>query len=303
MRNIFQYAFDVFQSRFYELGWRSYVRYGDGPLIHAKIGRHDWHRQFVADPFLFRHDGTNWLFFETLDKKVYKEKLGCFKEVNGKWIPRGIVLEQPWHLSYPQVFEEDGHIYMIPEQSAGGKGDVSLYEATNFPYGWVKRATLIDKPFADSTLLRKDGHYYLACCSLPPNEVGELWHSDNLMGPWVRHPQYKNINQSKRLRRCGGGFIYKDEQLYRVAQDCNGAYGKRVYIVPVLKVSPTEYAEGDARVLLDQRTWPYKFKHTYNEIDVDGVKLSVFDVKLLEPLRGMDLIKSLKAAVFGRFCK
>ena len=260
-------------------GWRSYTRYDCSELQLVGFDKKDfWHDKFCADPFLFRHSGYNWLFYETVTKGVRKGVIGCFKEVDGKWIQQGKVLEQPWHMSYPQIFEEDGHIYMIPEESDLGRGSVNLYEATDFPRGWVKRATLINKPFTDSTCLKHKGYWYMACCPISENEKAELWQAPSLFGPWERHPMWDAINQSKRLRRCGGKFIERDGQLFRVAQDCNGFYGKRLFLVPIHKISPTIYREGNAKLLFDKTMPPYHYAHTYNEIMVDGRKLSVVDV-------------------------
>ena len=268
-----------------------------GRPIWVDPGKHDWHRAFVADPFLFHYNSVNWLFYETVDFN-WKGKIGCFKEVGGRWIQLGIVLEQPWHMSYPQVFEENGHVYMIPEQSASGK--VSLYEANDFPFKWEKCADLINRPFADATLLRKDGHYYLACYEVPPNEHAELWHAPTLLGPWERHPCWNQINQSARLRRCGGAFLERDGQLYRMAQDCNGGYGKRLFKVPVISVSPECYSEGQAELFLDRNTAPHEYKHTYNEIFTCGKRLSVFDIQHKDRLSAFKMILALSKRVLRK---
>jgi len=269
-----------------EVGWRSYARFDGGDLNWADPGESDWHLPFVADPFLFvRHDGL-WLFYETLNRD-HKGVLGCFKYADGQWVQQGKVLEMPWHLSYPQVFETDGHVYMIPEQSNQGRGTVDLYEAQDFPYKWEKHSTLIDRPFADATLLHYDGYWYLACYRVPPIEGAELWCAPSLFGPWHRHPQFDKINQSKRLRRCGGAFINEGGRLYRVAQDCNGFYGIRLWQVPVTDISPTSYHEGEARVMIDKQDEPKGMKHTFNEVVYDGNRLEVIDLhwNALRPMK------------------
>ena len=253
-------------------GWSSYVSC-DGGKPH-RVGN----LKFCADPFLFHWQGANWLFYESLDKKE-KGYIGCYKEENAKWIQQGKVLEEPWHLSYPQVFTEDGKVYMIPESCDFGKGAVYLYEADGYPTKWERVAKLIDCPFADSTILKHDGHWYLACYTIPPNETAELWHAPSLLGPWERHPMWNKINQSRRLRRCGGSFVEREGKLYRIAQDCNGVYGKRLFMVQVLEISPTMYQEGDARLLWDRSKYPYNYCHTYNEVILDGHRLSVVDVQ------------------------
>lgn len=262
--------------------WRAFVRRDGGAVEPIEMGRGEWNRFYCADPFLFRHQGVNWLFYETLDKRG-KGVLGCFKEVDGELVNQGVVLSEGVHLSYPQVFEENGRIWMIPESAdyinKYVNGSVSLYEATDFPRGWVRRATLIDKPFADSTLYRKGGHYYLSCHRTIPSRGAELWQSDALEGPWTCHPESENTNQSIRLRRCGGSFLHADGRLYRVSQDCNGDYGKRLFRVPIAVLTPFSYREGDAEPLLDPTVWPLREgrQHTYNRLEYDGHVLEVID--------------------------
>ena len=215
---------------------------------------------YVADPFLFVQDGITYLFYEML--KAKKGVLGCFRRENGSWKDLGLVLEEPWHLSYPQVIKENGRVFMIPESCDFGgrfaRGAVRLYEPKDFPFGWRETAQLINEPFSDSTLCRKDGHFYLSCDREHPHESAELWQAPSLTGPWTQHPQSAAHNQSKRLRRCGGAFQEVDGRLFRIAQDCNGAYGKRLFKVPVERLSPTEYREGAAQL------FQAGMRHTYN---------------------------------------
>ena len=220
-----------------------------------------------------------YVFYETVNNNG-KGMIGCFKYEGGEWRQLGIVLENPWHMSYPQVFEEDGRIYMIPEESDLGRGSVNLYEATDFPYKWEKRAKLVDRPFADSTILKHKGHWYMACYTIPPKESAELWHAPSLFGPWARHPMWDKINQSRRLRRCGGHFIEEDNQLYRVAQDCNGGYGKRLFKVKVDKITPSEYEEGDAVMInLPVSLSGRCCAHTFNTMGINGTSLACYDTK------------------------
>ena len=263
--------------------YRTFVRINGCEAKAVDIGKGSYNRNYVADPFLFRYNDTNWLFYETLNKDG-KGVLGCLKQLeSGEWKQVGIVLERPWHLSYPQVFEEDGHIYMIPEScdSTRGykEGSITLYEAHKFPYGWREVKKLIPEPLADSTLFKKDGHYYLSCLKMSPDCKAELWNAPALTGPWTKHPQSDNTNQSRRLRRNGGSFQTIDGQLYRIAQDCNGDYGKRLFKVPILDLSPTEYQEGGASLLLDSN-WPTGgIRHTYNKLETAQDKIEVIDLK------------------------
>lgn len=275
--NIFRHYTDILKFILMQEGWRCYVGQLNGSWQSVKLPRGHWQHTFCADPFLFRHGDESWLFVETktLDGKGI---IGCLKDVDGKWIWQGVALDETCHLSYPQVFEENEKIYMIPESCKRNPGDVCLYEAVEFPLKWKKVQTLIEQPFADCTIFKHAGHWYMACYNRPPEERAELWHSDKLVGRWVRHPMWNRITQTSQLVRCGGSFIERKGNLYRVAQDCDGFYGIRLWKVPVEEISPTSYREGVASVLIDEFDMPKGRKHTYNEIIIGGDRLCVVDV-------------------------
>ena len=107
-------------------GWRSYTKLEGASWQQIRLPRGNWQRTFCADPFLFRWQDENYVFFETMTP-AGKGIIGCSQEIRGKWIWQGVALEEPWHLSYPQVFEDGGKVYMIPESCKRGTGDVCLY--------------------------------------------------------------------------------------------------------------------------------------------------------------------------------
>ena len=95
-----------------------------------------------ADPFLFIRNNTLYLFYEVLrcgDK-------GCIMMVQTNdlksWSEPVLVLKEPWHLSFPFVFEYNGEVYMIPESQECN--EIRLYKAnmniTSFSY--VKNRTV-----------------------------------------------------------------------------------------------------------------------------------------------------------------
>lgn len=55
-------------------------------------------------------------------------------------------------MSYPQIFEHDGEIYIVPETGSGHTLD--MYRAVDFPDRWEKSANMAkDVELADTTLL------------------------------------------------------------------------------------------------------------------------------------------------------
>lgn len=81
---------------------------GDRPVITAgQID--DAVADFVADPFLLRRDGRWYLFFEIMERKLWRGCLAYASSEDGlAWRYGGVILREPFHLSYPYVVEEGG---------------------------------------------------------------------------------------------------------------------------------------------------------------------------------------------------
>jgi len=66
---------------------------------------------FVADPFMIKVAGRWYMFFEVMNIRSNKGEIGVAVSVNGlSWKYRQIVLDEPFHLSYPYVFDWYGII-------------------------------------------------------------------------------------------------------------------------------------------------------------------------------------------------
>ncbi len=78
---------------------------------------------------------TPGMFFEVLNRDCRKGEIGYAASKDGlSWTYQHIVLAEPFHLSYPYVFEWENNYYMIPE--ANSTESIRLYRATNFPRQW-----------------------------------------------------------------------------------------------------------------------------------------------------------------------
>ena len=80
--------------------------------------------------------------------------------------PEGIIskptkiIDKPYHMSYPSVFQVGDKFYMVPETSKSGR--IELYVCLDFPISWEYCRALMEKVEAvDSTLLNKDGKWWL----------------------------------------------------------------------------------------------------------------------------------------------
>lgn len=202
--------------------------------------------RFVADPFLWPAPEGGWfLFYEILDASTGRGVIGLSFSPDGEaWEYRGVVLEEPFHLSYPLVFEWGGNFYMLPE---GHKNQaVSLYRAANFPYDWRRVAGLIDSSLVDCTIFRHDDRWWMLG-SHTHNRTMRLYGSDRLESGWSEHPMSPVIEDDRERARLGGRVFQRNGRLYRVAQDCAPCYGYQVRVLEIVELSEFEYREIEIR--------------------------------------------------------
>ena len=75
-------------------------------------------RYWFADPFLFERDGITYLFFEAFDlvECKGKEAYSILCE-DGTWSSLKVIIDEKYHLSFPNIFEYGGKMYIMPEMS------------------------------------------------------------------------------------------------------------------------------------------------------------------------------------------
>ena len=216
---------------------------GDEPVLTAAEVT-DVSATSVADPFLLRRDGRWQMLFEVDDWLARKGSIGLATSDDGlRWQYERIVLAEPFHLSYPFVFEADGDVWMTPESTQAAA--VRLYRARRFPDEWEHVADLLTgEPFADPTPFRHDGRWWLFTeTSGDRNDTLRLFGADRLTGPWQEHPASPVVRGDAVHARPAGPVIAADGRLVRVAQNCLPAYGTDVRGVEITRLTPTDYAE------------------------------------------------------------
>jgi len=195
---------------------------------------------FVADPFMMYKDGKWYMFYEVLNQANGLGEIACSSSHNlESWEYEGMALVEPFHLSYPMVFESNGTLYMVPETRQAGQ--IRLYEAQDFPTKWKQVSVLVEGDYADATPFRyKDGWWMYA---LNGTKTLHLYFAQDLKGPWHLHPSSPIVENDLRTSRPAGRVIQYEDKLFRLAQDGIPLYGSRVRMMEVLRLSETDYQE------------------------------------------------------------
>jgi hypothetical protein len=255
--------------------WQVGYRLVDGPGV-ADTGRLDGApfqtlpddgKRFYADPFAFAYRGRHFVFVEEFPFATGKGVISVAElGADGQLETPRVVLEEPQHLSYPQVFEHDGEIYMIPESSAAR--ELVLYRAAQFPERWVRDTVLVaGKQFNDATLLEQGGRFWLfgtqRCGGGSSSDTMAVYSAPSLHGPWTPHAMNPIlIDQS--AARPGGRFIEQDGKLLLPVQDGSEKYGGGLGLVQLTRLDDDDVVFSPPQVVGPGAAWERDGIHTLN---------------------------------------
>ena len=204
---------------------------------------------FWADPFVWQRDGQFWIFFEDYPFSTRRGRISVLP-VDALGLPTGPaqpVLDEPYHLSYPFLFEYEGELYMMPEKTALNR--VDLYRCVEFPGRWELAATLLDGiKMADATLFEHEGRWWLFGAAkqggVRINESLFAFYADSpLSTAWTPHAANPLVRDFSRGRPAGRIFRDGDGRLIRPSQDCVRRYGHGLQLSRIEALSLTHYRE------------------------------------------------------------
>lgn len=198
--------------------------------------------RYLADPFgLVRGDALH-VFVEAYDYRIKRATIERHELALADLAWRGCttVLDKPFHLSYPQVFEHGGETWMVPETHQAG--EVALYRARDASLNdWVRECALLSGlPAADATLVPHEGRWWMFYTLVGPQARDQrelhVAHAPDLTGPWAPLPSNPVRVSLDGARPAGHAFVAADGVLTLPVQDSSTGYGgaTRLLRLPVL---------------------------------------------------------------------
>jgi hypothetical protein len=235
---------------------------------------------FWSDPFIVYREGGYYLFFEDFSYKKKKAHISVLVlDQTGHITGPQKVVDRPYHLSYPFVFEWQNDLYMLPEMAAHHA--IEVYRCTEFPLKWEYDRTLVNHVNAlDTTLYEYQGRWWMFL-NQKENEGASSWdelylyYADNpLSTNWTPHPK-NPIVSDVRTARPAGCIFEADGKVIRPSQDSSLGYGYGVNLNRILVMNEKDYQE---EILCKIKPgWSHQIRgvHTYNRVQ----NLVVIDAK------------------------
>jgi hypothetical protein len=226
--------------------------------------------KFWADPFIINRKSRNYVFVEELIYKTRKGHISVIELDNeGNFLGSEKIIDKPYHLSYPFIFEVNDCYYMIPESSQNKT--IELYKCSEFPYKWEFSKNLMENLSAvDTTLFLYNNKWWLFTCidgtggiSGGSTELFLFYSDDPFSDNWKSHQCNPIISDVRKARPAGKIFV-QDGKIYRPSQDCSVRYGKGFNFNQITLLTENEYEE--KLILKVEPEWNKRLKgsHTFN---------------------------------------
>jgi len=227
--------------------------------------------RYWADPFVVYKDNNYYIFIE---EKIYATGRGriicLILDEEGNPKSHQVVLERPYHLSYPFIFEHRGETYMLPETAQNRT--LEVYRCVCFPDQWELAKTLMTDIYAvDTTLLEYENKWWLFANVKEEGgsslDALHLFFSDDpLSNHWIPHPRNPIVRDIRSARPAGRIFM-QDGKLIRPSQDNSRRYGYAIKFNRIIKLNETEYEEITESSFEPPRGAKILTTHTFNQAD------------------------------------
>jgi hypothetical protein len=202
---------------------------------------------FCADPFVINRNNKDYCFVEDYDYLCERGRITVYELTPSEARLIGVALEEPFHLSFPYIFEYKGNLFMCPETSANV--DIRIYRCVEFPSKWIlEKIIMKDISAADNIILEKGGKWWLLTNTKPMedgdhnSELSIFYSTTPLADQWTPHPLNPIFVDAGRARNAG---LLKDGDVYyRVSQGQGfDIYGRRAFINKIVDLDDSSYVE------------------------------------------------------------
>ena len=221
---------------------------------------------FWADPFFFKNNNKEYVFYESYSYKKKRGEIACGQFKDNKIINSKIFLKKNYHLSYPFLFRYNGDIFLIPETHQ--KKRLEIYKCIKFPFKWKLFSTgFTNKSLVDTTILQHNKSLWLFTneMSSEVDDFNKKLHIYKIDSPKLKkiiahtkNPVINNLNGG----RNAGSFMNINKEIIRPSQiNKIGKYGYALKLSKVKKLTTSNYVEKKIKTILPNKKFASGIHH------------------------------------------
>ena len=233
--------------------------------------------RYLADPFVVARDGREYCFVEDFDCAQERAHISVYELGATEAKRLGVVIDEPFHLSFPYLFEYQGALFMCPESCANR--DIRIYRCVDFPMKWeLEKVAMSGVGTGDTMIFERQGKWWLFT-TMDPGHTGELATElfvfsasspfDDAWQPHARNPVLIDATRGR-----NAGLLVDGGKIFRVSQRRGfDRYGKSLQINEIINLTDEIYEERCIEVI--EPTFQDGVLATHHLHSRDGV--TVFD--------------------------
>ena len=205
--------------------------------------------RFFADPFVVTKNDKTICYVEDY---CYVQKKACITAIefiNGQnYSILGPVIEEPFHMSFPFLFEYQQELYMVPETAQSNS--VRLYKCVDFPLKWeYQKDILSNVSVVDSMIFNFDGKWWLLCNmgiggqSDRSSTLMAFYSENPLSDDWTAH-ELNPLSFDSNISRNGGILDANSRYPIRSRQRQGfNLYGESLTLAKIKDLAPVSFSE------------------------------------------------------------
>ena len=232
--------------------WNLYIGNKDKKDLHSfklslRIKPND--NQAWADPFIISENKNDYIFFENWEYNKSKGKISYTKIKDNKISKISDALNLNYHLSYPFLWKQNRHFYMIPESCE--KKCIQIWRTKDFPKNWVLYKTIFKgESCVDTTIFDdKKGDRWLFTNKSNDkyndhNSELYIYKTDKKFNRLIPHRLNPVIIDSRFARNAGNIYYNNKGLIMRPSQiNTHNLYGGGLNIRIIKKLNLKEFEE------------------------------------------------------------
>ena len=257
-----------------------FVRGGMPSIMESDSFDVDWVKmptdRWFADPFVLDvTDAEILLLVEDFGYDVRKGVISLLhiNRATMEITSRKVLLDQPYHLSFPAIWRHNGHIYVYPECAKGSKLTLYEYDPLSESLSFVK--TICDDVVWDSFISEAFGEPLMfTAAHLYNDKILDIYHWDKEADRYIH---YAEVHSDLKNSRLGGAVFEYKGKIYYPAQNCERTYGGAIDIKQINSKGGNFTVETIKQITSPNPDYPLGL-HTLNEykgvvvIDVKGYR-------------------------------
>jgi hypothetical protein len=229
------------------------VAYTNGPWRDAVLRKgtpiKNVRHHFFADPFVITKNNRTIIFVEDFSFDRQRGHISAI-EITDKnsYELLGPVIREPFHMSFPFLFEYNHELFMIPETSESNA--IRLYKCNEFPMRWQYLKDIFKGCFAVDTMVFEYNSVWWLFTNMASkgnydlnSKLMAFYNTDPLSDKWIEHASNPLVFDCN-IARNGGLLDISSQSPLRIRQrHAFNSYGNAYSIAKITELSPASYLE------------------------------------------------------------